>query len=198
MTGCRGSNSAVVLLVPEPSASRTSQPGNTLASTMPGSKVLGSRVRPTVHTQCAGRRWRISTGRRVTFERCRLCSDRRSSKAPSVISGSRWMTLSASQGRSNSEGTSRPCHLARPQLFGHEPTSAALKRTPGRGTFPVRRHGGGARRCLRAKRRSGPALPSRALAPEGGLAGLGRLCRRPCWRPTPRRHSSGFQRGGVG
>ena len=141
MTGCRGSNSAVVLLVPEPSASRTSQPGNTLASTMPGSKVLGSRIRPTIDTQCAGRRWRISTERRVTFERCRLCSDRRSSKAPPVISGSRWMTLSASQGRSNSEGTSRPCHLARPQLFGHEPTSAALKRTPGRGTFPVRRHG---------------------------------------------------------
>ena len=46
------------------------------------------------------------------------CSDIRSSKAPSGISGSRWMTLSASQSRSNSDGTSRPCHLAGPQLPG--------------------------------------------------------------------------------
>ena len=46
------------------------------------------------------------------------CSDTRSSKAPSGISGSRWMTLSASQSRSNSDGSSRPCHLAGPQLPG--------------------------------------------------------------------------------
>ena len=44
------------------------------------------------------------------------CSDIRSSKAPSGISGSRWMTLSASQSRSNFDGSSRPCHLAGPQL----------------------------------------------------------------------------------
>jgi hypothetical protein len=46
------------------------------------------------------------------------CSDIRSSKAPSGISGSRWMTLSASRSRSNSDGSSRPCHLAGPQLPG--------------------------------------------------------------------------------
>ena len=45
-------------------------------------------------------------------------SDIRSSKAPSGISGSRSTTLSASQSRSNSDGTSRPCHLAGPQLPG--------------------------------------------------------------------------------
>jgi len=97
---------------------RISLLGNTLASFMPGSRVRGSTGRPTAHIQCAGRRRRRSTERLVTFERFSFCSDIRSSKAPSGISGSRWMTLSASQSRSNFDGLCRPCHLAGPQLPG--------------------------------------------------------------------------------
>ena len=89
--------------------------GINLASSMPGSRVRGSIVRPTAHIQCAERRRRRPTERLVTFARFSFSSDIRSSKAPSGISGSRWMTLSASQSRLNSDGTSRPCHLAGPQ-----------------------------------------------------------------------------------
>jgi len=120
MIGCRRSNSGTGATcsraVSEPD--RISLLGNTLASSMPGSRVRDSTVRSTAHIQCAGRRRRRSTERLVTFERFSFCSDIRSSKASSSTSGSRWMTLSASQSRSNSDGTSRPCHLAGPQLPG--------------------------------------------------------------------------------
>jgi len=66
--------------------------------------------------------------RLITFERFSFCSDIRSSKAPSGISGSRWMTLSASQSRSNSDGTSRPCHLARAATTGVTTPGVAHKR----------------------------------------------------------------------
>ena len=120
MIGCRRSNSGTGATcsraVFEPDG--TSLPGNTLASSMPGSRVRGSTVRPTVPTRCAGRRRRRSTERLVTFARFSFCSDIRSSKAPSGISGSRWMTLSASQSRLNSDGFLRPRLLAGPQPPG--------------------------------------------------------------------------------
>ena len=120
MIGCRRSNSGTGATcsraVSEPN--RISLLGNTLGSFMPGSRVRGSTVRPTAHIQCAGRRRRRSTERLVTFERFSFCSDIRSSKAPSGISGSRWMTLSASQSRSNFDESSRPCHLAGPRPPG--------------------------------------------------------------------------------
>src|SRR5215831_17536979 len=68
---------------------RTSLPGNTFATFMPGSRVRGSTVRPTVHIQCAGRRRRRFIKGRFSF-----CSDIRNSKARSGILGSRSKTLS--------------------------------------------------------------------------------------------------------
>ena len=110
MIGCRRSNSGTGAncsrAVSEPN--RIPLLGNTLASSMPGSRVRGSTVRPTAHIQCAGQRRRRSTERRVTFERFSCCSDIRSSKAPSGISGSRSMTLSASLSRSNSDDLRGP------------------------------------------------------------------------------------------
>jgi hypothetical protein len=107
MIGCRrwnsGTGATCSRAVSEPN--RISLLGNTLASSMPGSRVRGSTVRPTAHIQCAERRRRRSTERPVTFERFSFCSGIRSSKALSDISGSRSMTLSASQSRSNSDLT---------------------------------------------------------------------------------------------
>jgi hypothetical protein len=120
MIGCRrsasGTGATCSRAVSE--LNRISLLGNTLASSMPGSRVRGSTVRLTAHIQWAGRRRRRFTERPVTFARFSFCPGIRSSKAPSGISGSRSMTLSASQSRSNSEGSSRPCHLAGPQLPG--------------------------------------------------------------------------------
>ena len=71
MIGCRRSTSGTVATcsraVSEPN--RISLRGNTLASSMPGSRARGSTVRPTAHIQCAGRRWRRFTERPVTFAR---------------------------------------------------------------------------------------------------------------------------------
>jgi hypothetical protein len=87
MIGCRRSNSGMGAIcsraVSEPN--RIPLLGNTLASSMPGSRVRGSIVRRTAHIQCAGRRRRRSTEGLVTFERFSFCSNIRSSKAPSGI-----------------------------------------------------------------------------------------------------------------
>src|SRR5258708_8815092 len=89
MIGCRRSNSGTGATcsraVSEPN--RISLLGNMLASSMPGSRVRGSTVRPTAHIQCVGRRRRRSTERLVTFERFSFCSKQRQTAHEHPIEG---------------------------------------------------------------------------------------------------------------
>jgi hypothetical protein len=104
-TGCRTATSGIGATCSRAACgrSRTSPPGNTRGSSMPGSRLPGSTARPTARIRCAGRRRRRSARRRETCVPFSSCSDIRSSKAPSAISASRSTACSAFRSRSSSE-----------------------------------------------------------------------------------------------